>query len=150
MNTRFLSLFAFLFAFTFISACDSTDVHDDDHDDHAEVEGLMLRANGQTLVTVDEGEVSGTITVPVGDETALILVEFMDHDGDEVHVDEDPDLSLGHVIGDDSIIEWEQHEGEDYEFHLKGLSAGTTTLVLELRHGDHADFRTPAITVVVE
>ncbi|GAB5519800.1 MAG: hypothetical protein RhofKO_20510 [Rhodothermales bacterium] len=149
MNTRLLSLLTLLFAFTLITACDSNDL-DDDHDDHAEVEGLMLRANGQTLVTIDEGEVSGSITVPAGDETALIIVEFMDHDGEEVHVDEDPELSLGYSIADPDMVEWEQHDGEDYEFHLKGLSTGTTTLVLELLHGDHADFRTPAITVVVE
>lgn len=149
MNTRFLSLFAFLFAFTFISACDSTDVDDDDHSDHAEVEGLTLRANGVTLVTVDEGVAEGTINVPLGDETALIFVQFIDHDGDVLTID-DPEFSLGHTIGNTSTIEWEQHEGEDYEFHLKGLSAGSTTLTLELLHGDHADFRTPAINVLVQ
>ncbi|MEM6644940.1 MAG: hypothetical protein AAF730_01690 [Bacteroidota bacterium] len=149
MNTRFLSLFALLFTFTFISACDSTDVEDDDHEEHADVEGLMLRANGATLVTVDEGEVSGSISVPLGDETSLIFVQFMNHDGETVTID-DPEFSLGYAIGNTSTIEWEQHEGEDYEFHLKGLSAGTTTLTLELLHGDHADFKTPAISVVVE
>lgn len=144
---RFASLL--VLAVLFLAACDSNSV--DDHDDeHGDAEGLVLRANGQQIVEVKEGVATGKITVQAGDESPLIIVEFQDHDGHEVHAEDlGAEFSLGHSFGDTSIAGWEQHEGEKWEFHVLGLSEGTTTLELELLHNDHADFRTPAITVEV-
>lgn len=146
---RFTALFFMMASLVLFSACDDNPA-DDDHDEHADAEGLVLRANGQQIVEVKEGVVTGSITVEAGDETALIQVEFRDHDGHEVHAEDlDAEFSLGYSFGDASIAGWEQHDGERWEFHVLGLAAGTTTLELQLLHNDHADFRTPPITVEV-
>lgn len=146
---RFPSLLLLVAALFTFSACDSNSV-DDHEDEHADAEGLVLRASGQQIVEVKEGVVTGSITVQAGDETPLIVVEFRDHDGNEVHTEDlGSEFSLGYRFGDSSIAGWEQHEGENWEFHVLGLAEGTTTLELELLHGDHADFRTPTITVEV-
>lgn len=144
-----------------MAGCDGNPVDDDDHD-HAEVEGLALILNGVEIYRVLEGVVSCTpatcgVTVAEGQETALITVEFLDHDGDEIHADDlDDDFSLGHVIADASIAEFEQHAGDGkWSFHVHGEAAGQTRMQLQLLHVGHADFTTPptsdanAILVVV-
>ena len=136
----------------FLTACDDNPVDEDDDHDHAEVEGLVLIMNGATLVTVEDGEVSGHIHLAPGEESDLIRVEFMDGDGDEIH-DEDlgDEFSLGHDIEDESIAEFEQHDEDGrWAFHIHAEAAGETDLTLMLMHNDHADFRTPAIEIHVE
>ena len=51
-------------------------------EDHADAEGLILRLNGQTIASYDEGTWTGELEVTVGQETAHIDVIFIDHDGD--------------------------------------------------------------------
>ena len=138
--------FSLLCSLTLLS-CDDNPVEDDDHD-HAPAEGLVLEMNGTALVTVHEGQVTGTITVAAGEKTDHITVEFTDHDGQHIHTDElGSEFSLGWTIADEAVAEFE-HEGR-WGLHIHGLTAGNTTLEIRLNHGEHADFRTPAIPIQV-
>ena len=101
-----------------------------------------------------------------------IEVSFLDHDGDVIVHDEDEEEeeSLEFVIyendGSGSLVEVsssaiislavEEHEesgGEDEEHHvgfeLTALSPGTSTFVVKLMHGDHADFTSLPVSVTV-
>ncbi|NNE69099.1 MAG: hypothetical protein HKN29_01915 [Rhodothermales bacterium] len=147
-----------------LSACDSNPVDDDDHDEHAaEIEGIAVVMNGAEVWRVLEGEVTCAdatcgFAIPAGSDTPLITVEFLDHDGDEIHGDElDSAFSLGHAFSQDGFAAFEQPvETERWTFQLEGVSAGTVAFQLQLLHNGHADFTTPpttagnAIQVVVE
>lgn len=122
---------------------------EDDHDEHAEVEGLMLLIGGEEVVHVHEGEVEGALTVPVGDETDEITVEFLGHDDEEVHADElDDEFSLGVEVQGDDIVH--VHKEGRWTFTLDGEEAGDTAIRVMLLHEGHSDFTTPDIPVKVE
>ena len=54
------------------------------------------------------------------------------------------------VETDDAIVEIDQDEPGEFEFHLKGIEAGTTTLELFVLHEGHVDVRTIEIPIIVE
>lgn len=121
----------------------------DPKDTHNEAEGLTLKLNGSTLVVVKEGKVQqGEISVKSGERTGAILVQFLDPHGDEFTPTE-AGSSLGLTTANTEIAETEGVSGSAWEFVVKGKKAGATSLVIKLRHGDHADFTTPAIPVQV-
>ncbi len=131
-------------------ACDNPAEDDHDHDDHAEeVEGVALVIGGDEAVRVLEAEVDGSLTVTEGETTGDITVEFLDHDGEEVHADElDDEFSLGVVVQGDEIVTV-AYPGR-WTFTLEGDEAGDTAIRVQLLHNDHADFTTPDISVTVE
>lgn len=148
-NTFTYTFFILLFAIG-VAACGDNPVDDDD-DEHSEVHGLRLVLNGVEVYRLLEGQVSCQqepcgIDVGAGSETALIMVEFLDDHGDEIH-DEDLDegFSLGFEIADPAIAEVEQHDEDGkWNFHIVGLQAGETRMVVKLVHGgdEHSDFET--------
>ena len=90
--------------------------------------------------------------VAVGEETAHIAVQFVDHDGDAVSLDDD--FYLGVEIADESIAEFEQDTPGEFGGHLHGKAEGETEAVFSLEHGTvgsgHADFVTAPVHVHVE
>ncbi|MBO6575692.1 MAG: hypothetical protein JJ896_11865 [Rhodothermales bacterium] len=141
-------------AVLFLAACDSNPVDDDDHDDHAdEIEGIAVMMNGAEVWRVLEGEVTCAtaqcgFAISAGEETPLISVEFLGHEGEEIHSEDlGAEFSLGHAFATEGIAEFEQHsEDGKWAFHLHGESAGTTGFQLRLLHNDHADFTTPPVS----
>lgn len=134
-----------------LGACssDPTGVHD-----HADdVEGFALVLNGAVVATFDGDERtwSDVLEVDEGEETAHITVRLLDHDGDEVTLDDDYHLDV--VIGNEGVAEWEQDTPGEFGGHLYGVTAGETTAVFRLMHGavgsGHADLETTALTVRV-
>ena len=75
----------------------------------------------------------------------------MDHDGDEVTLDDDYYLEV--EVGSASVAEFEQDTPGEFGGHLHGKGVGTTTLVFKLMHGSvgsgHADFVTTSLSVEV-
>lgn len=142
------TFFASIIALTALSAC-SNSVSDDDHD-HAEADGFVLKMNGQTIVEqLPDADLTGSIEIEVGEETSLITVYFLDHDGDEFQPDEE-EHALGYEFTTDEIVEFEQHDEDGlWSFHLHGESAGTTNLILSILHAGHSDFETQPIPVTV-
>lgn len=120
-----------------------------DHDDHPAPEGFVLKLNGTNIVTQADDEIEGSIEVTESDETALISIWFLDHDGDEFQP-EDEDYELEANLSPTGIAEFEQHEEDGkWGFHIHGVQSDTTYLTLDLMHGGHSDFETKAIPVHV-
>ena len=132
-----------------LTAC-SNSTSSDDHD-HSDPEGFRLKMNGQTIVEqLPEQDVTGEFELTPGEETALITIYFIDHDGDEFQPEED-EYSLGYEFEDAGIAEFEQHDEDGkWSFHLHAESEGITDLKLMLMHNDHSDFESQHIHVHVE
>ena len=144
-----LSIFALAL---FVASCgdDDNPVDPDDHDDHADAVGLIIRDSGKEIVRYENGEVTGEIEVGHGKETALLSVRFIEEDGDIGTPDEEDGYSLGWEIADESIAEVDQHaEDGAWNFHIVGLEEGETTIRIEINHRDHLDFKSAPIEIHV-
>ncbi len=123
-------------------------------EEHLVPVGAVLFLNGQEIARSENetGNVEGNITVPAGEETALITIRFIAEDG-ELFQPQSPEFSLGFGEEiDTSIAEVEQHaEDGKWRFHIVGISEGETELVLQLQHGEdlHSDFATLPVPIIV-
>lgn len=98
--------------------------HDDDHEDEEISIGFSFIEGGVTKST-----------------SSFVLVEVEDE-----HHDEHGDDEAARIQG----IKAEPVD-EDHGIHiaLEGISAGSTKLVIQILHGDHADFESSPITINV-
>lgn len=131
-----------------LGACDDDPVGTDDDHDHQEPVRVEVRVAGQLLASATPVSSEGALSVAAGEETGHLDVVFIDEDGDAIVFDDD-EYTLGVVVDNGAIAEWEVDEPGEFGGHLKGLSAGTTTAEFQLLHGDHADFRSADVTVVI-
>lgn len=127
-------------------------------EEHFEAEGLVLVDSGVRFFRYFQGVVDTTGSKPshleahVGELTGHWSIRFLDSEGNEISPPNDPDTRFTWVIADPAIVEVFQDPGDEgeFEFHLRGLQEGETTIVLEVTHVDHADFRSIPIEVHVE
>ncbi len=142
-----LFLFSVMGLFVLSACSNSTGADDDDHED---AEGFRLTLSGQTVVEqLPDQDLTGGFTIQQGQETALITIYFIDHDGEEFQPEDDDD-SLGYLFSADGIAEFEQHEEDGkWSFHIHAEAVGTTNLTLRLMHDDHSDFDSQAIPITV-
>lgn len=150
LTTFSIRLLALTFVTTILLAGCSNPASDDDdhdHDEHSEPYGIQFVMNGETVVTYQDGNTEGHFDVEEEHETSLITAEFLDEDGDEIHGEDlDDEYSLAWEIADTDIADIEQHDEDGrWSFHIVGKTAGETTMQFMLMHGDHADFKTPAV-----
>ena len=150
------ALFCLLLVFNF--ACED-DNHDHD-EEHTDADGFVLEnESGTTVYTELEGEVTGSITISVGD-TLELSVHFLDHEGNEIEHDEEEEeeeeeLSISENDSNIAIVESEVYEEgeEDHHkmaIHIIGVSSGSTSFKLQLMHDGHADYTsTNNIPVVI-
>lgn len=143
-------LLLFVLMATVLAACDSNPAGEDEHS-HADIAGLALEMDGQEVVEVANAQVTGKIVVQAGEESPDITVEWRDSDGDHFHDEDlDEDLTLGHIVADESVAAFEHHAGDNrWVFHIHGEGTGNTTVELQLFNVDHVDFRTPPIPIEV-
>lgn len=116
-------------------------------EEHAEAEGLVLREDGEVIVTVDGAVVTGEIGIHPGESTGILTVAFVDEMGVEFVPDE-PDFSLDQVIGDTGIATFVSLG--DWSFRLDAVSEGVTDIQLGILHDGHLDYQSPAIEIHVE
>lgn len=141
------------FAVTLLLAgCNNPASNDDDHEEHSEPHSIEFVMNGETIVTFNEGDISGHFQVDEQSETSLITAEFFDEDGNEIHGEDLSDeYSLAWEIANTDHADIEQHDEDGrWSFHITGKTAGETTVEFQLMHGDHADFSTDPIEIHVE
>ena len=139
-----------------VAACSDSATEPDDHDDddHAEeVEGVILTLSGQTVAAYDgdAGTWTGELEVEPDEETAHISVQFVNHAGSAVSLDDDYYLKVD--VEDESVAEFEQDTPGEFGGHLHGVGEGDTELTFSLMHGavgsGHADFVTAPLHVHV-
>jgi len=120
----------------------------DSDDEHAEAEGLVLVDAGDTILTVQNAQVSDTLEVVLDEAVRIYEVIFLDGDGDQIAEEEfDDDFSLGWTVSNESVLSATQ--ASRWSIEIAGLQADTTALVLQLLHLGHPDFTTPEIVTVV-
>jgi hypothetical protein len=143
------ALFTLIIFAGILTACSNSTSSGEE--EHGDAEGFRLKMNGQTIVEqLPEQDITGEFELTPGEETDLITIVFIDHDGTEFTPD-DPDLTLGHEFEDAGIAEFEQHDEDGkWSFHLHAESEGITDLRLMLMHSGHSDFTTQNIHVHVE
>jgi len=151
-----ISIFRFrltllIFTALFAAACsEDNPVQPDDTDHgHAEAEGAVLSMKGSTVVRVDSGIVTGEISVLQKQTSDLISVRFINEQR-ELFTPAGEHHLMALEIADTTVATTRIESGEKWVFRLTGKTSGQTTLVLKLMHGDHADFRTPPVTVLVQ
>ena len=121
-------------------------------EEHFEAIGVVLSTSGIEVASILRGETDDTLHAQVGQISDHLEVRFYNEDEQIVEAPEDDEQTLAWEIGDPDILEVHQDDGHDgeFEFHLKGLKSGTTTLELFIMHAGHADFRSGKFTVVVQ
>ncbi len=85
-------------------------------------------------------------TVPVGEHVSL-GAEFEDDEGNLADLDHEFELRVRLADDADDIVEFDYHGDH---VHVIGEEEGTTEVVFQLWHDDHADFETEPIAVDVE
>lgn len=148
------SIFVALFVFIvlLLTGCADNPV-DGTEDDHAEVEGAVLFRDDQEIVRITDAVVSGDpglISVGIG-ESAVITVQWLDEEGDEVHDEDLHEAEYTLIVRDHDVqlLAVELVDGERWSFRVTGLAEGTTSVRIALDHNGHDDFLAPLITVQV-
>ncbi len=127
------------------------EIHVEEHGGEREPVGLVIieEDSGDTLVTVNEGVVTGSISVAAGDTTDHLVVFFLDEDGETFQPDPD-EHSLSYINADAATAEAMQYEDAAYEMVVVGKQTGSTTFVVRLLHDGAPEFDTPNIPVTVQ
>ncbi len=153
-----LWLVVFLFStLTLAMGCDDDDPLSPP-EDHFEAVGLQIVKSGVVIFSYYGPDFApGTIET---DDTIKISqglsdhwdVKFYDKDSTVIAPPDDADKSFSAVFSDPSVAELWWHEGEEgeFEFHMRGLKEGFTTVEFKVMHNDHADFTTLPIPVLVD
>jgi hypothetical protein len=113
---------------------------------HQEADGLLIRREGQVLVTIWRGHVEGFLHVEPGMMTDTLDVTFLDPDSVEFTPPVEH-FEFDHEIDDPSKVSLT--EVPDWSFRLNGLLTGVTQLRVIIFHEDHADFTSPDVPVLV-
>ena len=134
-------LYTLLAGFVLLFAVSCEDKNDDD-EGHTDADGFVLETeDGVEAYKELKGVTTGSIELGVGD-TLHFMVHFLDETGKEIEHEEEGDDHAGHDHDD---------EHGDKVLEVIGVSKGSTDFVLQLMHGDHADYTsTNNVPVVVK
>lgn len=126
-----------------LGACDGTT----EPDDHHEAAGVVITdQNNTVLVTVNAArQVSGSLTVAAGAAQHLDVF-FVDADGERFQLEAGDEHTLDWTVANENVAVIDSHDGH---LDLDGVSAGSTTVVFSVMHGNHSDYDSPAIPIVV-
>lgn len=122
-------------------------------EDHPEAEGVVIRQGTVELARWFDGTLTGQLVVTAGQSVGPLTVRFLDHDGEELPLDDDEWLRVEFLTGAD-VATWQQATGGELGGTISGTTAGAATVRLHLMHGVHpsghseASFGPIPITVV--
>ena len=151
INNRHKFLFNFiLIAFLLIAGCAEDDPVSN-QEEHFEAIGMYFSTSGIKIAQILRGETSDTLVAPLGGLSEHIEIQFFDENENLIDPPTDDDKKLAWEIGNSNLAEIWQHEGEEggYEFHLKGLHEGVTTIEFFVSHLGHNDYRSGNIPLKV-
>jgi len=141
-----LFIISFIVAFT---ACSSDDPVAP-HEEHFEAIGTVIYdGTGAEIFRILRGVTNDTLFAKVGVLSDHYDVKFINDDEQVVNPPDDDDLSMGIDITDPNLLEIEQDEPGEFEFHLMGVAEGLTTIEIKILHGNHADYRSGLIPVKI-
>ncbi len=127
-------------------------------EEHFDAVGLIIYQSGATILDYfapdyapGTEEIDDTLFVSLGLNPHW-EVKFYDEEKNIIDPPDDEDKHFGAEFADAGVAELWWHEGEEgeFDFHIKGLTAGSTTVEFQVLHVDHADFTTLPIPMVVD
>lgn len=133
-----------------MAACTNPVSSHDDHDEHAEAQGIRLVSGSTILYQVLEGQVSCTaapcgLTVAQGQSLTDIVVEFLDANGLEIHEEDlGPEFTMTFTLGSSTVAEVTQTDR--FALSVSGVASGSTAFHVVLNHNGHADLTTPPLS----
>jgi len=127
--------------------------HDDghgDHDGHGRVAELELidRSTDEVVADVHGDHWHGGLSALPVDDYLSVGAVFSDSDGNEIPLGDDEEYQLNARVADDAdeIVSIESHGDH---IHITGEEEGSTEIVFQQYHDDHADWESPALSVTV-
>lgn len=158
---KYLKYFLFLLIIQsfLISGCSDETTPVTPPEEHFEPEGWLIRDETlNPVLVVFQGEIqktwNGTAVDTVFRAPYNILsdhysVKFLNANKEIINPPTGTGYSLGVVITDTSVAGYVKDTPTDWAFHLMGKKYSSTTVELQLIHGNHADVKTPKIPVIV-
>jgi hypothetical protein len=131
-----------LMLFLFSSAC-SEDDPITPQSAHDEAIGMALFRGDSLVASILRGVPSDTLRAVAGVKSEDYDIRFYDED-EHLFEAHDDDKTFSWEIADPAIVEVVQDSGKagEFEFRLRGLAPGTTTIEFFIMHAGHSDFRT--------
>ncbi len=134
-----------------LSACskDKNPVEAHDHDEHTKAVGLVIKQGENEVVRAEKGQVTGALSVKERTESPVMQFFLIAEDGD-----------LFQPADEAYLLVWESKAMEiadliqyvsdgRWGFRVKGFRVGSTAVVFKVKHGDHDDFVSLDIPVIV-
>ena len=132
-----------VFVAALAAGCDNP-VKGEVHEDPA---GVSILQGTTEVARYFEGEVTGALpTVTAGQSGPLLAVVFLDHDGEPLDLGTESDLTMRARSANTNVADFEL---SGFGGRVEGVAAGSTTIIFDLMHGNHADFSTLGIPVTV-
>ncbi len=119
--------------------------------EHTEAIGIVIYYNGSPYFRVKEAKIDSTIAkefVLKLNQPLEFAVKFIDEDGEEIVPQED-EKNLSWIIDDTTLVEIKLLPSEKWKFLAIGKRIGSTLIEFRLNHGDHPDFKTPKVSLIV-
>lgn len=157
MKKKLFAVFIAILSVGLLSSCSDEDNPVADQMGHFEAVGIRITQSGAVVLDyfgpdypANSGAIDKTITLSQGTNPHWDA-KFYDEGRNIIEPPDDSDKSFSALFSDPSVASIWWHEGEEgsFEFHLKGLKEGETTVQFQVLHNDHADFSTLPIPVVV-
>lgn len=150
MKTMVSYMITFVAIFLVFSCSEKTDITSPG--DHTEAVGMVVYYNGTPYFRIKEGRIDSTIAKEFALKLNQVLefeVKFIDEDGEEV-IPREPEKSLSWIIDDTTMVEIKLLPNEKWKLQAIGKKIGSTFIEFRLNHGDHPDFKTPKVPLVVK
>ena len=150
-----LAIYTILLSLLLLSCTNNATDSDHDHDEPPA--GVQLLSNQNQLAVQNGVEItypSGTSIPLQVDETILVEVQFLNDDGDVIvyHADEGYSLEVLNKSSDILQISSPEvvfNEEDEWLFQIRGLTLGSASFAVELKHAGHSDFLSRDFSVTV-
>jgi hypothetical protein len=145
-----IAYFGILISLVFLNCGkDDNPVEPGHEEEHAEAVGCVVKQGEIELARAEKGVVTGSFQLEENIQSPLLNFYLIADDGD-LFRPEDEEYSFAWQSMQSGIADAIQFQTDGpWNFHVKGLSAGSTTIVLKVLHGDHEDFVSLDIPIVV-
>lgn len=142
---KYLSKASFLII---IAALIFTGCKKSDHHDHVDAAGFRILMNNEVVAEQTGTVVTGTISIAGAAVSDELTVEFRDPEGHVLTITDD-DFSLQVTSSNTSVASVQASSGARWSFRLNGVSVGQAELTISLMHGNHPDFESRPVSVIV-
>ena len=133
-----------MFVAALAAGCDNP-VKGEEHEEEAA--GVSIRNGTTEVARYFDGEITGALpTVAAGQSGPLLAVVFLDHDGEPLDLGVESELTMRARPANTNIADFEL---SGFGGRVEGVAAGSTTIIFDLMHGNHADYSTLGIPVTV-